>query len=143
VDPDNAIVKLCAQGMEAGGAGDLDRAAACFQQAWSHASTDWEKCVAAHYVARHQPSSKATLHWNEQCLEYAKAVGDETVAGFYPSLHLNIGHSHETLGDFDRAAEAYREAWALVGTLPPGAYPDMVRDGVARGLERLGSATGE
>jgi tetratricopeptide (TPR) repeat protein len=138
VDPSNAIVKLCAQGMGAEGAGDLDEAAACFDQAWSQATTNWEKCVAAHYVARHQPSPEATLQWNEECLRYAEAVGDDTVAGFYPSLYLNIGHSHEILGNGELAIEGYQKASGLLHTLPPGPYADMVGDGVARGLERMG-----
>ena len=137
MDPDNPIVKLCAQGMEAESAGDLTGAMACFEQAWDEASDDWERCVAAHYAARHQNTPEATLHWNEECLTYAKAVGDETVAGFYPSLYLNIGHSHEMLGHREQAIEGYRNAEKLLRTLPPGPYADMVKDGVARGIDRM------
>ena len=137
MDPDNPIVKLCAQGMEAETAGEPTKARELFDQAWNAASDDWERCVAAHYVARHQHTPETTLHWNEVCLRYADAVGDERVAGFYPSLYLNIGHSRETLGELDLAAAAYTKADGCLGTLPPGPYADMVRDGVARGLERV------
>jgi tetratricopeptide (TPR) repeat protein len=143
MDPDNAIVRLCAEGMQAESVGDLDGASARFQRAWNQATSDWEKCVAAHYVARHQMSPEATLHWNEECLRYAEAVGDETVAGFYPSLYLNIGHSHEVLGNRDHAIEAYQKAVALLHILPPGPYADMVKDGVTRGLERMGCPTAQ
>jgi hypothetical protein len=123
--------------MEAEIAGDSVKARDLFDRAWGAASDDWERCVAAHYVARHQATPEMTLHWNEECLRYADAVGDDRVAGFYPSLFLNIGHSRETLGEIDLAAAAYVEAEARLGTLPPGPYADMVRDGVARGLDRL------
>ena len=137
MDPNNPIVKLCAQGIEAEAVGEPTKARELFDQAWSAASDDWERCVAAHYVARHQDTPEATLHWNEVCLRYADAVGDERVAGFYPSLYLNIGHSRETLGERDLAAAAYTKAERALGTVPPGPYADMVRDGVARGLERV------
>ena len=137
MDPDNPIVKLCARGMEAETTDNLTLARELFDQAWSAASDDWERCVAAHYVARHQDTPESTLHWNEECLRYADAVGDERVAGFYPSLYLNIGHSRETLGELDLAAAAYAKAEGCMETLPPGPYADMVRDGVARGLERV------
>jgi tetratricopeptide (TPR) repeat protein len=137
MDPDNPIVKLCAQGMQAEATGDLAAAKACFEQAWDSASNDWERCVAAHYLARHQDTPEATLQWNEECLKCADAVGDATVAGFYPSLYLNIGHSHEILGDREQAIDGYRNAERLLGSLLPGPYADMVKNGVARGLERL------
>ncbi len=137
MDPNNPIVKLCTQGMEAESAGDLAKAKVCFDQAWTQASNDWEKCVAAHYLARRQTTPEATLHWNEECLRCANAVGDDTVAGFYPSLYLNIGHSNEVLGNKQEATEAYRSAERLLDTLPPGPYADMVKDGVVRGLQRM------
>jgi hypothetical protein len=123
--------------MAAETAGNLDQAKACFEHAWNEAVSDWEKCVAAHYLARQQATPEATLWWNEECLRHADAVGDDTVAGFYPSLHLNIGHSNEVLGNHERAIEAYRNAGRLLDTLPPGPYADMVKDGVTRGLERM------
>ncbi len=137
MDADNRIVKLCARGIEAEAAGDPSKARALFDQAWNAASDDWERCVAAHYVARHQDTPQSTLHWNEACLRYADSVGDERVAGFYPSLYLNIGHSREALGELDLAAAAYAKAEACLGILPPGPYADMVRDGVVRGIGRL------
>jgi tetratricopeptide (TPR) repeat protein len=137
VDPNNPIVKLCAQGMEAESTEDLAKAKACFEQAWGQASDNWEKCVAAHYLARHQTTPEAILQWNEECLTHACAVGDESVAGFYPSLYLNIGHSHEVLGNKQQAVEGYRSAERLLDALPAGPYADMVKDGVARGLARM------
>ena len=137
MDPENPIVKLCAEGMQAEAAGRLDAAKECFYRAWLSASDDYECCIAAHYVARHQETLEETLHWNEECLRYADLVGDGRVAGFYPSLHLNIGHSYEVLGDLPRAEEGYRLGEERLAVLPPGSYADMVKDGITRGLERV------
>ena len=137
IDPGNPVVKLCADGMSAEAEGRADEAKALFEQAWEAAADDYERCIAAHYLARHQDGPEQTLRWNAECLRYADLVGDERVAGFYPSLYLNMAHSHEQLGDPRKAEECYRVAEEHFSALPDGPYGDMVRDGVARGLERL------
>jgi len=137
IDPDNPVVRLCADGMSAEAQEHAEEAKALYEQAWEIAADDYERCIAAHYLARHQDGPEQTLRWNEVCLRYADLVGDERVTGFYPSLYLNIAHSHEQLGDRQRAEECYHAAEAHLSALPEGPYGDMVRDGVARGLERL------
>lgn len=140
VDPDDPIVRLCAEGMQAEAAGRDGDAKALFGRAWEEAADDYERCVAAHYVARHQDGADATLHWNRECLRYAESVDDERVAGFYPSLHLNIGYCLEQLGDLAGAMESYRAAEARLADLPEGPYGEMIRDGVARGMARVDAA---
>jgi hypothetical protein len=137
VDPENPVVKLCAQGMMCEAKADLAGARLLFEEAWAAAGDDYERCVAAHYLARHQDGPEQTLRWNEECLKHADLVGDERVAGFYPSLYLNIGHSWEVLGDRQRAGESYRLAEERLCAVPPGPYADMVKDGITRGLERV------
>ena len=137
MDPDDAVVKLCAQGMEAERGGLVSEAKSLFERAWEVATDDYERCIAAHYLARHQDDPRKRLHWNAECLRHADRVGDERVAGFYPSLYLNIGNAHEQLGERRQAEEFYRAAEAHFSALPDGPYGDMVRDGVLRGLERL------
>lgn len=137
IDPDNPAAKLCVEGMAEEAAGRLAEAKSLFEQAWEIAGDDYERCIAAHYLARHQDGPEPTLHWNAECLRYADLVGDERVAGFYPSLYLNMGHSYEQLGEREKAEEYYRAAQAHLTDLPEGPYGDMIRDGVARGLERL------
>lgn len=140
LDPSNPVIALCAQGMQAEADGRSGDARRLFGQAWDAASTGYERCVAAHYVARHQDTPEATLAWNTRCLELADEVGDERVAGFYPSLHLNIGKSLEDLGDADGARAAYRRAAAVVDGLPDDDYGRLLRDAVARGLERVATS---
>jgi tetratricopeptide (TPR) repeat protein len=137
IDADNPVMRICAEGMSAEAEGAADKAKALFEQAQEAASDDYERCIAAHYLARHQDGPAQRLHWNAECLRFADIVGDERVAGFYPSLYLNMGHSYEQLGDREKAEECYHAAESHFSALPDGPYGDMVRDGVARGLQRL------
>lgn len=52
-----------------------DDARALFTQAWQAAKDDYDACVAAHFLARHQESPQDTLHWNQEALIRANAVG--------------------------------------------------------------------
>ena len=137
MDPDNPVVKLCAEGMQAEMQHRYDDARAFFQQAWNSARDDYEACVAAHYLARHQPSAEDTLRWNLESLARADAASDERVREFYPSLYLNLGFSHEALGNPAEAMRYYDLAAERVGDLPEGPYRDMVQHGIAEGRRRV------
>jgi len=139
LDPGNPVVKLCAAGMQAESAGRFDEARALFTQAWEMAKNDYEACVAAHFLARQQDTSKDTLQWNQEALKRAEAVGDESVQSFYPSLYLNLGHSHEVLGNQAEAKRYYELAAEQITDLPAGRYSDVIKDGIARGRERIKS----
>src|SRR4051812_32087629 len=132
MDPNNAVVKLCAQGMEEESKGNAEEAAALFEQAWIKSTNDFERCIAAHYVARHQPSPPLALRWNQEAMDCANRVDDGSVAEFLPSLYLNLGKSYEDLGNAERASELYQCAADRVDALPRGAYRDIVEDGIRR-----------
>lgn len=137
MDPNNAIVKLCANGMAAESAGRAAEAKQLFERAWNESTDDFEACIAAHYVARHQPTADETLRWNLEALRRAEAAADERVRGFYPSLYLNLAHSLETTGSAAEALRYYSLADAELAGLPPGPYANLVRVGVEAGLRRL------
>ena len=59
--------------MQAEVEGRRDAAADLFLQAWNIAADDYDACIAAHYVARHQKTPGDTLHWNQVCLSPAEA----------------------------------------------------------------------
>jgi len=139
MDPNNPVVKLCVAGMEAEGKGQLDAARELFLQAWAQRQDDFEACIAAHYLARHQPPPEM-LRWNQVALDYAQAVGDERVADFYPSLYLNLGWSYEQLAQLTLAADCYAQAVARLDQLPPSPYTDVVRTGISAGQARLAAA---
>ena len=142
MDPENPVVKLCAQGMEAEFAGRPVEARDLFVRAWEARADDYDACVAAHFVARHQATPEETLRWNQEALARAAAVADDRVRGFYPSLYLNLGHSHEQLGQLGEARQMYDLAAAAATDLPPGPYGDTVRDGIARGRQRVAETSG-
>ena len=136
IDPENPVVKLCAQGMEAEGQGRQDDARLAFGQAWDISLDDFEACIAAHYLARHQPSDEETAHWNREALVRADAVADDRVDGLYPSLLLNMGHSCETLGQKLEARRYYKAAEQHMGSLPASPYTELVRRGILQGIQR-------
>ena len=142
---DDSVQALVQQGMRAESKGDPDEARALFEQAWAVAADDYDRCVAAHFLARHQPTPDDNRRWNEEALRLADAVAaddPERVRSFYPSLHLNVGYAWEMLGRPDAARQHYTLAAEGLADLPDGPYGDMIRGGVAEGLRRLDSAAG-
>jgi hypothetical protein len=136
VDPNNPVVRMCAQGMEFERSGRLDEASQLFLNAWNESRDEFERCIAAHYVARHEKNSVDKLLWNRRSLDHANASADERVRGFYPSLYLNMGKSHEDLGNREESVRFYEMAATALDSLPEGPYGDMVREAVARALVR-------
>ena len=123
--------------MEAEGAGNFAQAAELFDQAWRQSRDDYERCIAAHYVARHQPSDSLACYWNQTAMDCAERVADSRTAEFLPSLHLNLGKSHEDLHDLTEAERRYMCAAEKLMCLPASAYREIVQDGIARGLQRV------
>jgi hypothetical protein len=113
MDLTNPIIQLCLQGSRAEFKHRPEDARALYQQAWETHRDDYEACIAAHYLARFQDTPEETLHWNELALEHARAVEDERVAAFYPSLYLNLGSAHEKLGNQIKAHRYYELAAKL------------------------------
>lgn len=137
MDPTNPITALCIQGMEAEGRGEPARARGLFQQAWDHHTTPIEAAVAAHFLARHQDTEADTLHWNQRALDAALTSDPGSVAIMMPSLHLNLGRSHENTGQRGLARHHYEQAAAASDVLgQDDAYSRMTRNGIMAALER-------
>jgi hypothetical protein len=113
MDLDNPVIQLCVEGTQAEFRGEIDTACALYAQAWEAAEDDFEACVAAHYVARHQADPLQRLHWNQVALDRANAVGDSRVVEFYPSLFMTMGQSFELLGNQEEARRYYALAAEL------------------------------
>lgn len=107
------MIKLCVEGTQAEFEGRIEAARALYRQAWAAARDDYEMCVAAHYVARHQENPQDRLRWNREALLRAEAVGDERVHSFYPSLYVNMGSAYEALGNVAEAKRYYELAAGL------------------------------
>lgn len=102
-NPNNNIVKLCLQGMDMEGKDKPEEASALFLQAWNEATTDFEKFIAAHYVARHQKNIPDKLAWLKTDLQLALKINNDAVKGAFVPLYLNIAKCYEDLGNLDEA----------------------------------------
>ena len=138
MDPNNPVVRLCAQGVGAEGRARPDEASALFRQAWDARTNDYEGCIAAHYMARHQPDDDTTYRWNLTALTLAeRSDPDGEIRGFFPSLHLNMASSYQSLGDRTAAQAHLDAAGALIDVLPDDPYKEIVRGGISNVRARL------
>jgi hypothetical protein len=139
MDPNNPIVKLCAAGIGEEMAGRREEAARLYRDAWVGRTSDYEACIAAHYVARLQSTPLDVLHWNEEALRFAELANESELSQFFPSLYLNLGKSHEDLKNLADAKKFYLLADQAAGVLPDGEYTATVKRGIRNGLERVAS----
>jgi hypothetical protein len=145
MDPDHLIVRLCAEAMRAEIEGRLADARALLDEAWVQRQNDYDACIAAHFLARHQRTPAEMLFWNQAALDHALAArampgSEELVCAFFPSLYLNLGYAHEMSGSLVEARACYRLALEHSGRLDSGAYGDTVRTGILEGLRRTQAA---
>ena len=105
--PFNNVVKLCIQGMEMEEKGKAEEARKLFLQSWDEATNDFEKFLAAHYIARHQKTVSDKLNWLETALQFALKVNDEAVKSAFPSIYLNIAKCYEDLKNSNKAKENF------------------------------------
>jgi hypothetical protein len=101
--PNNAIVKLCLQGMFLEESGKPEEAYTVFLQAWNEATNDFEKFLGAYYLARHQKTVSDQLKWLETTLQFALKINDDTITAALPSLYSGIAKCYEETGDADKA----------------------------------------
>jgi len=113
--PSNNIVKLCIQGMAMEDSGQPDEALRLFLQAWNEATSDFEKYIAAYYVARHQENVPDKLKWLETSLRFAQKVSNESAISAFPNLYTNIAKCHEDLDDVDHAKKNFELAKSFTG----------------------------
>ena len=103
--PFNPIVKLCLQGMEMEDKGKHEEAVKIFLQGWDEATNDFERFLAAFYVARLQKTTSDKLEWLERALQSALNINTEAVTSAFPSLYSNIAKCYEELGEPEKAKE--------------------------------------
>ncbi|MFD7662567.1 hypothetical protein [Streptomyces sp. NPDC059788] len=143
MDAGNHVVRLCVRGMEAEARGEDEAARRLFLLAWQDAKDDYEACVAAHYVARHQATPEDTLRWNQECLDRADRVGGERVRGFYASLYVNMARAHRDLGDTAVAHGYFVRAADRVRDVPDGDYGRWNRFAIAEGLRETAAESAD
>jgi len=86
----------------------------------------FHRCALAHSMADVQDDVHEELAWDLRALAAADLLTNEraarggvagSVAGFYPSLHLNLGECYRKLGEVDRAREHLDRGRASVDAL--------------------------
>ena len=115
-NPNNKLIQLLLQGMGMEDSGRPEEASLLFSKAWSEATADFEKFIAAYYVARHQKNVSDKLKWFETSLQFALKVNDEAVKSAFPSLYLNIAKCYEALSDPDKAKKYVALSHSYKGT---------------------------
>ncbi|WP_033288913.1 hypothetical protein [Amycolatopsis jejuensis] len=131
MDEINAAVTL-------GRGGDQETARIRLQELWDElgpAGNPFHRCVLAHYQADLFDDPAEALVWDVRALDAAASVTDEQagmpVAGFFPSLHLNLADNFRRLGSFVPAAEHIHAARRCQDTLADDAYGTLVRRAIA------------
>ena len=114
-NPNNNIIKLCLQGIDMEEKGKPEEASRVFLQAWNEATNDFEKFIAAHYVARHQKLVSDKLKWLETALQLGLKINNDTVKGAFPSLYKSIAKCYEDLNDLDNSKKNYELANSFMG----------------------------
>jgi hypothetical protein len=130
------------------GRGEREAARDMFARIWAEIGGErgdpLHVCVLAHSMADVQDDVRAELLWDERALAAAGLITDDrvaeagvplSVAGLYPSLHLNLADCHRKLGDPGRAREHLELARAGIGALGDDDYGRLIRGGLER-LER-------
>ncbi len=143
------VMTRIGEAIELARAGHGEAARPRFAEIWDEigpAGDPFHRCALAHYAADVQPDVEAELMWDLRALAAADEVTDEraqryhsslSVAGFYPSLHLNLADVYRRLGEHEKAREHIGRAQAAVDALTDDGYGRMVRQGIARTAAQL------
>ena len=149
----DVVMMQIGHGLQLGQSGDRAAARRELAEVWRRigreAGDPLHRCALAHAMADGQEDVRDELVWDLRALEAADAISDERASGaglssaraLYPSLHLNLGECYRKVGDLDRAREQLRRGQSAVAALADDGYGQMIRGGLDRLAERLGSAT--
>lgn len=107
-DPHNHIVQLCLQGMQMEITAQPGEAKKIFEKTWQEAANDFEKYLAAYYLARHQDNTAGTLHWLEKTLELALEVNTVAVKTALQAIYSKIAACYHEMNNHEKANE-YRD----------------------------------
>ncbi|WP_245704035.1 hypothetical protein [Streptomyces lushanensis] len=132
-----------------GRAGDIASARQKLLSLWSEIGVTGDplhRCSLAHYLADLYEDPAQALAWDIRAMDAAEAVTEQRVrehhadlhiAGFYPSLHLNLADNYRRLGSFEAATKHIDAAKAHVSSLPQDSYGDLIRGAVQEVAEAI------
>ncbi|HEU5128339.1 MAG TPA: hypothetical protein VFU12_10150 [Glycomyces sp.] len=106
----------------------------------------FHRCTLAHYLADLCADPAEALTWDVRAIDAADALTDARVqahqadlriAGFYPSLHLNLADGYRRLASFAAAADQIEAARAHLPSLADDAYGDLIRTAISEVAEAI------
>ncbi|WP_051613128.1 hypothetical protein [Rhodococcus sp. UNC23MFCrub1.1] len=127
-----------------GRSGNLDKARRQLLALWQDIGVNGDplhRCSLAHYLADLYEHPAQALTWDVRALDAAHSVTDQRtqnhhgglhIAGFFPSLHLNLADNYCRLGSFDAAREHIDAAKECSSTLADDPYGDLIRGAIGR-----------
>ncbi|MBY6687203.1 hypothetical protein HQ305_16715 [Rhodococcus sp. BP-149] len=136
----NAIAAAVTEGR----GGDVGEARRQLLALWQDIGVDGDplhRCSLAHYLADLYEDPAQALTWDVRALDAAHAVSEKraqdhhaglNVAGFFPSLHLNLADNYCKLGSFNAAREHIESAKECSSTLADDPYGDLIRGAIGR-----------
>lgn len=140
--PDSTM-ELIGNAVELGRSGEIASARTSLLNIWQQigASGDpFYRCTLAHYLADLYDHPAEALIWDTRALDAAASITDDRaqrqhrslqVAGFYPSLFLNIADNLRRLGAFDSALEHIAQAEERCDALPDDGYGKTIRTAIS------------
>ncbi|GAA2485513.1 hypothetical protein [Streptomyces gobitricini] len=127
------------QAVVEGRTGDILSARQKLLNLWSEIGVTGDplhRCSLAHYLADLYEDPAQALAWDVRALDAADAVTEQRaqahhaslhIAGFYPSLHLNLADNYRRLGSFNAATEHINTAQEHAPNLPQDTYGASLR----------------
>ncbi|MDV7085443.1 hypothetical protein GXW84_14385 [Rhodococcus sp. IEGM 248] len=148
MDTPDAVMARIAQGQELAVAGDREGARRIFEEVWDALAGPGDDTpdplhvvTLAHYMADVQTDPAEELRWDLRALHAADSLTDDRarqhhsslrVAGFYPSLHLNVAAAHHALGQSSEARHHLDRAAQSCEHLAESGYGRTIRGAVER-----------
>jgi hypothetical protein len=136
------IMDAIGQAVMQGQNGDRPAARTALLDLWARIGVTGDplhRCTLAHSMADLYDDAAAALAWDVRALDAADAATVERVqahhaglelAGFYPSLHLNLADDYRRLGSFEAAGAHIDAAEQAAPALPDGPYGDLIRSAI-------------
>lgn len=106
-NPGNHVVQRCLRGMAAMDNNQPREASQQFFQAWQESTNDFEKFLAAYYVAGSRHDAGEKLTWYHTALQHASKVNDAGVKSALAALYTHMARCYEALEDAGNAAKNY------------------------------------
>lgn len=113
-------------------------------QEWSERDAPLQRCTIAHFLADTEDDPDEELAWDLRALEVATGSQDQNqdaidpdMAGFLPSLHLNVGDAYRRTGDTLRARRHAKYGLERSARAQHDGYDGAIRAGLERLSDRL------